>query len=145
MENQKSDLKADGGAIFEGTQNNTSQTDLKPNSKGVLSSEKNNPFFSEEDIKYLLTKLNDRHYKDRVERNNLLLDLIRAKQPISKYELAKISGISYPSIKRIIKEFQFCDLVVVTISINKDTNMPVQMISIPKSQEKKSQEKNNNG
>jgi hypothetical protein len=115
-----------------------SQTDFKPNNESVSSIEKNNPFFSEEDIKCLLARLNDRHYKDRVERNNLLLDLIRAKQPISKYELAKISGISYQSIKRIIKEFQFCDLVVITLSTNQDTNMPVQLISIPKSQEKNS-------
>lgn len=115
---------------------NNSQTDLKPNNEEVSSNGKNNPFFSPEDIKCLLARLNDRHYKDRVERNNLLLDLIRAKQPISKYELAKISGISYQSIKRIIKEFEFCDLVVITLSTNQDTNMPVQLISIPKSQEK---------
>ena len=107
--------------------------DLNTDNEAVSSGESNNSFFSEEGITHLLAKLNQKQYKDRIERNNLLLDLIRAKQPISKYELAKISGISYSSIKRILREFEFCEVVMMTISTNKETGMPVQLISIPKS------------
>jgi predicted transcriptional regulator len=116
MENQRSDLNTDTDGVSEG--------------------ESNNSFFSEEAITHLIARLNQRQYKDNIERNNLLLDLIRAKQPISKYELAKVSGISYTTIKRILRELEFCELVAVTLSLdgNKSENgMPVQLVSIPKS------------
>jgi len=110
--------------------------DLNADNGAISNRESNNSFFSEEAINPLIAKLNDKQYKDRVERNNILLDLIRAKQPISKYELAKISGISYTTIKRILRDFEFCGLVSVNLSLdgNKSENgMPVQLISIPKS------------
>lgn len=111
--------------------------ELKEVDEGVSNSESNDTFFSQESIKHLLERLNQRQYKDRVERNNLLLDLIKAKQPISKYELAKISGISYATIKRVLRELEFVEIVMITLSTNKETGMPVQLLSIPKTEAKK--------
>lgn len=103
----------------------------------ISNSASNNSFFSQKGVKHLLARLNQKQYKDRIERNNLLLDLIRARQPISKYKLAKISGISYATIKRILRELEFCEIVMITISTNSETGMPVQLLSIPKSDREK--------
>jgi len=89
------------------------------------------PFFCDYDIEILLRKLKGKDYRDRIERNNLLLNLIRKRAPISKYELAKISGISYPTIKRLIKEFEFCDLVRTRISYSLN-GIPVKLIEFSK-------------
>jgi len=88
---------------------------------------KDNSFFYEEGIEYLLKKLNSKDYTDNINRNNLILDVIRMRQPISKYALAKITGLSYPTIKQITKEFEFVGLVKIKIATG-ENNMPVQLI-----------------
>ena len=100
-----------------------------------MSEAKDNYFFSEEAIKTLLNKLNFRGYKDSLERNNLILDLIRLKQPISKYELAKLSGLSYPTIKQIVKEMAFCNLVKIKVSVG-ENGLPVKLVFITNLEEK---------
>ena len=105
---------------------------LNTNSRDVSKSKSDNTSLLSDTINTLITKLKNRQYRDRVERNNLILDLIRLRHPISKYELAKITDFSYPTIKRITKEFEFCDLVIVKTSIG-ENGMPVQLLSIPKS------------
>jgi len=95
----------------------------------------NSSFFISNSIATLLDKLNKRDYKDTLERNNLILDVIRLKQPISKYELAKITGISYATIKQIIKNFEFVNLLKTTIAEG-DNGLPVKLISIKDSKEK---------
>jgi len=93
-------------------------------------------FFISNSIQYLLSKLNKKDYRDALERNNLVLDVIRLKQPISKYELAKITGLSYPTIKTLIKNFEFVNLLKTTIAEG-DNGLPVKLISIKDSKEKK--------
>ncbi len=105
--------------------------DLNINNEAVSNSKSNNSLLLSDAINTLITKLKDRQYKDRVERNNLILDLIRLRHPISKYELAKITDFAYPTIKRILKEFEFCDLIIVKTAMG-DNGMPVQLVSIPK-------------
>jgi len=86
-------------------------------------------FFSSDSIEYLLTKLKERAYTDNIARNNLILEVIKIRQPISKYELAKITGISYPTIKQICKEFQFVGLIKMRIATG-ENGMPVQLVYI---------------
>ena len=105
---------------------------LNTNNESVSDNKSDNTSLLLETINTLITKLKNRQYQDRVERNNLILDLIRLRHPISKYELAKITDFSYPTIKRITKEFEFCDLVIVKTSLGAN-GMPVQLLSIPKS------------
>jgi len=87
------------------------------------------PFFSSYDIEPLLKKLKERAYTDNITRNNLILEVIKIKQPISKYELAKITNISYPTIKQICKEFQFVGLIKMRIATG-ENGMPVQLVYI---------------
>ena len=89
----------------------------------------NNSFFSSDSIKPLLLRLTTHDYEDNISRNNLILDVIRQQQPISKYHLAKITGISYTTIKQITKEFCFVGLVKLKISMG-DNGMPVKLIYI---------------
>ncbi len=88
-----------------------------------------NSFFSLNSIEYLLNKLNRKDYESRIERNNLILNVIRIKQPISKYELAKISGLSYPTIKQVTKEFAFVGLIILRNAIG-DNGLPVKLICL---------------
>ncbi len=76
-----------------------------------------------------LENLRNKKYKDTVQRNNLLLDVIREKSPISKYELAKISLLSYACIKTVTKFFAFCDLIYIKNSISSN-GQAVKLISI---------------
>lgn len=105
--------------------------DLQPSSEDVSVSKSNAPFFSKQDVDALIKRLKEKQYNGRVERNNLILDLIRAKQPISKYEVAKISEMGYNTIKQITKEFEFCGLIVIENAIG-ENGMPVRLISIKK-------------
>jgi len=89
----------------------------------------NNSFFSSDSVEHLLTKLKERAYTDNIARNNLILEVIKIRQPISKYELAKITGISYPTIKQICKEFQFVGLIKMRIATG-ENGMPVQLVYI---------------
>lgn len=85
------------------------------------------PFFSPDSIEALLKKLREKDYTDNISRNNLVLDVIRLRQPISKYELAKITNLSYPTIKQICKEFEFVGLVKIRIATG-ENGMPVQLV-----------------
>ena len=84
-------------------------------------------FFSSNSIEYLLDRLNKKAYTGRIERNNLILNVIRLKQAISKYELAKITQLSYPTIKQATKEFEFAGLIFIKNSIG-DNGMPVKLL-----------------
>jgi len=90
---------------------------------------KDNSIFCEGSIEYLLDKLNRKEYSSALERNNLILDVVRIKQPISKYALAKITGLSYGTIKVVIKNFAFVDLVKTHVAEG-DNGLPVKLISI---------------
>lgn len=90
----------------------------------------NSTIFLEKDTDTLLTKLREKQFKDHVERNNLILEVIRRKAPLSKYGLAKMVGLAYPTIKRIVKEFEFCNLVRVKAEYSAKTGLPVKMIQI---------------
>lgn len=89
----------------------------------------NLPFFSNDGIEALLQKLKEKHYSTAHERNNLLLDLIRAKQPISIYNLHKLSGLSYNTCKQVVKWFEASDLVFSKIASG-DNGLPVKLIFI---------------
>jgi len=104
---------------------------------------KDNSFFCENTINTLLAKLNNKQYRDTVERNNLLLNVIRIKQPISKYELAKISGVSYSTIKRILKEFVFCNLVYEKIQLGSN-GLFVKIIYLNEKENLSNEKKNEN-
>ncbi len=80
-------------------------------------------------IEDLLNRLNKKLYVGRIERNNLILNVIRIKQPISKYELAKISGLSYPTIKQITKELAFVGLIFLRNAMG-DNGLPVKLICL---------------
>lgn len=103
--------------------------DLKDGDKLFSDSLNNNTFFSSETIETPIEKLKQRHYKNAIERNNLILEVIKIKQPISKYELAKICGHSYNNIKQIIKWARAAEFVYVKHSINAD-NSPVELVYI---------------
>ncbi len=90
---------------------------------------KNSLTFLPNSVEYLLNILNNKLYKNTIKRNNFLLDLIRLKEPISKYELAKISGFSYPTIKKITKNLEFCELIFIKISVG-ENGMPVKLICL---------------
>ena len=65
----------------------------------------------------------------RIVNKIALLDLIRQKQPISRYTLSKLTFIPYPTIHQIIKEFAFCGLIRFE-KITNNCNCPVEMIYI---------------
>ncbi len=93
-----------------------------------------NTFFSEHDVKTLVKKLQEKDYNGVVERNNLVLNLIRAKQPISKYQLAKLSNLAYGTIKQICKWATGGDFIIVTKSWS-ENGQPVQLVSTKKIKE----------
>ena len=93
-----------------------------------------NLFSSENAVKTLLINLKARAYSDRIERNNWILELIKLKQPISKYELAKISGISYPTIKQICKWLEASDLIKIKYGISEMNGMQVKLVYINEEQ-----------
>lgn len=89
----------------------------------------NSSFFCKERIVTPLSRLSKNDYQNRVERNNLVLDVIRIHHPLTKYKLAQITGISYSTIKRLTKELEFCELIY--IKRQTGTNgWPIQIISI---------------
>ena len=73
----------------------------------------------------------EKQYETYLERNNLLLDVIRLKAPISKYGLAKITGLSYTTVKQITKEFVFVGLVFLRTEIG-ENGLPVKLVCIKK-------------
>jgi len=97
--------------------------------KGENLKVKDNLFFINDSIDNLLERLNNNHYNNRIERNNLILNVIRLRQPISKYELAKITGLSYATIKTISKGFKFCDLIFEKVAEG-ENSMPVKLLYI---------------
>ncbi len=80
-------------------------------------SEGDNSFFSKSIDVTPLQRLQEKAYNDIVERNNLVLDVVKELQPISKYSLAKKTTLAYSTTKRIIKEFEFCGLVHIKNSV----------------------------
>lgn len=105
------------------------ENDFKAVSEGFSEDKYYLSFFSPDAIDNLLRKLNSKEYIDGVERNNLLLLLITLKQPISKYELAKISGLSYATIKQVCKWAKANEFIKTKISLG-DNGMPVQLVFI---------------
>lgn len=102
---------------------------LKNLSEGKSKELGDNSFFSTDTITTPCQKLKKGHYKDRVERNNLILDVIRIYYPLSKYKLSKMTGFSYTAIKQITKEFAFCGLITIKDSIGTN-NRPFKLISL---------------
>lgn len=84
---------------------------LETDTDNIFESTMINPFFSPYPLQTLLLKLKRKDYNGRIERNNLLLDLIRQKQPISKYELAKITNHAYDTIKQFCKWAEASDFI----------------------------------
>lgn len=99
--------------------------------QGNYGSANQNSTFLSNDIENLLKTLRNKAYVDNTERNNLLLNVIRIKQPISKYELAKITNLSYPTIKTVCKGLQFVDLISMRMATG-ENGMPVQLVYIKK-------------
>lgn len=76
------------------------------------------PFFSQEDIKVLLQRLKENPSK--IDRN-LLLDYVRATAPTNVYRLSKETGFAYTSLKAIIREFEFVNLIYSITKINNNS------------------------
>ncbi len=88
-----------------------------------------NPFFSEQGIETLVKKLQEGDYSSKIERNNLLLYLIMAKQPISQYELAKLSGLSYNTVKMICRFAKASEFILSKVSVG-ENGLPVKLVFI---------------
>lgn len=130
-------MRKNAQSINQMTDNNTNKKENLNLTKSPVSEElSDNLFFSEQGIKTLLRKLNAKDYTDNISRNNLILDVIRIKQPISKYALAKITGLSYPTIKQVCKWLQASDLIKIRIEMGSN-DMPVQLIYISEEEKEK--------
>ncbi len=100
----------------------------------------NSPFLSNAIIDPL-ERLQKRVYKSQAERNNLILDVIRTKEPISKYKLHKITGLAYGTIKQICKDFEYCGIANIKISMGTN-GLPVKLVYINHSKGDEIQKKN---
>ena len=82
-----------------------------------MNSNEHQDFYSNEDIKVIIQKLQENPSK--IDRN-LLLDLMRLTAPITVYKLYKITGFAYTSLKAIVREFEFVGLVYSVTKINEN-------------------------
>jgi len=65
-----------------------------------------------------------------VLRNNHVFEFIKKNAPISPYKIAKEMKVSYTTIKRIIRNLEYCGLIKIKVILT-DENRTCKMIIIP--------------
>ena len=79
----------------------------------------------------------------RIKRNTLIYNTIKEYAPVSPYRLGKIlKDISYTTICRSVREFEFAGLIEIKVILNKQ-NHAVKMIRIPTGKFMTSEDLNN--
>jgi len=93
------------------------------------------PNFLETDISHISSEAPEAQKKRGIDKN-LLLDIIRAKAPLSLWHLREITKYDYSSLWRTIRDFEFAGLVK-TETLKNVSNRKEKVISIPGKQEAK--------
>lgn len=85
--------------------------------------------FTNSDVCHTPSNQRESQQRTTIDRN-ALLDLIRKHAPLSIYHLKTISGVDYGTLHRIIREFEFCRLIITEYMTN-EGNREERIIKIP--------------